>query len=72
MADDRQNCAPQRLRPAPVAAATASFRNQAGWTFGPIGLQQPKHLTTLEPEQLPRRFSRQPLLIHIPQHLKPR
>jgi hypothetical protein len=37
-ADDRQNRAPQRLGLTPVAPATASFRDQAGRTFDPIGL----------------------------------
>jgi hypothetical protein len=50
LADDRQNRASQRLGLAPVTAATASFRDQAGRTFDPIGLQQPEHLTALEPE----------------------
>ena len=55
LADDRQNRAPQCLGLAPVAAATAPLRDQAARTFDPIGLQQPKHLTPLKPEQLPRR-----------------
>jgi hypothetical protein len=71
LADDRQNRAPHRLGFAPVAAATASFRDQAGRTFDPIGLQQPKHLTPLEPEQLPRRPGRQSPPIQILQHLEP-
>jgi hypothetical protein len=61
----------QRLGLAPVTAAAASFRNQASRTFDPIGLQQPKHLTSLEPEQLSRGRGRQPLPIQILQHLKP-
>ena len=72
LADDRQNRSSQRLGLTPVAAATASFRDQAARTFGPIGLQQPKHLTPLEPEQLTRRFRRQSLLVQIPQNLQPR
>ena len=72
LADDCQNRAPQCLGLAPVTAATASFRDQAAWTFDPIGLQQPKHLTPLEPQQLARRFRRQPLLVQIPQNLQPR
>jgi hypothetical protein len=71
MADDHQNRTPQRLGRAPVAAATAAFRDQAGRTFDPIGLQQPKHLTPLEPEQLPRRCRRQSSPIQILQHLEP-
>jgi hypothetical protein len=70
-ADDRQNRSPQRLGLAPVAAAAASFRDQAARTFDPIGLQQPKHLTALEPEQLPRRCGRQSSLLQILQHLEP-
>src|SRR6516225_9106679 len=58
LADDRQNRAPQRLGFAPIAATAASFRDQAGRTSDPIGLQQPKHLTPLEPEQLPAGVSR--------------
>jgi hypothetical protein len=38
LADDRQNRAPQRLRLAPVAAATTALRDQAAWTFEPISL----------------------------------
>ena len=72
LADDCQNRAPQCLGLAPVTAATASFRDQAARTFDPIGLQQPKHLTPLEPQQLARRFRRQPLLVQIPQNLQPR
>ena len=71
LVDDRQNRAPQRLGLAPVAAATAPFRDQAGRTFDPIGLQQPKHLTPLEPQQLPRRCGRQPPPIQILQYLEP-
>ena len=71
LANDRQNRAPQRLGLAPVAAATAPFRDHAGWTFDPICLQHPKHLTALEPEQLPRRRGRQPPPIQILHHLEP-
>jgi hypothetical protein len=37
-----------------------------------VCLQQPEHLTALEPQQLRRRLRRQPFLIQIPQHLEPR
>jgi hypothetical protein len=71
LADDRQNRAPHLLGLAPVTAVAASLRNQAGRTFDPIGLQQPKHLTPLEPEQLPRGCGRQPPSIQILQRLEP-
>ena len=71
LADDRQNRAPQRLGLAPVARPTAATRNQAGRTFDPIGLQQPKHLAPLEPQQLPRRRKRQLSTIQILQNLEP-
>ena len=58
LADDRQNRAPQCFGFAPIAAAIAPFRNQAGWTLDPIGLQQSKHLTSLEPQQLRCRLRR--------------
>jgi hypothetical protein len=38
LADDRQNRSPQRLGLAPVAATSASLRDQAARTFAPIGL----------------------------------
>jgi hypothetical protein len=72
LADDRQNRAPQRLGLAPVAAATASLRDQAARTFDPVGLQQPKHLPSPKPEQLRCRRGCQPPAIQIPQHLQPR
>jgi hypothetical protein len=71
LADDRQNRTPQRLGLAPVTAATAAFRDQAGRAFDPIGLQQPKHLPPLQPEQLSRGRGRQPPPIQILQHLEP-
>ena len=71
LADDRQNRAPQRLGLAPVARPTAAMRDQAGRTFDPIGLQQPKHLAPLKPQQLPRRRGRQLPTIQILQHLEP-
>ena len=54
-----------------TAAATTTFRDQAGRTFDPINLQQPKHLTPMEPEQLPRCCGRQSSPIQILQHLEP-
>src|ERR1700738_1580317 len=54
-----------------TAAATTTFRDQAGRTFDPINLQQPKHLTPMEPEQLPRCYGRQSSPIHILQPLEP-
>ena len=71
LANNRQNRASQRLGLAPVAAPTPALRDQAGRTFDPIGLQQPKHLTPFEPEQLPRRRGRQPPPIQILQYLEP-
>jgi hypothetical protein len=50
-ADDRQNRSPQHLGLTPVTATSASLRDQPGPTFDPIGFQQPKHLTPLEPEE---------------------
>jgi len=72
LADDRHNRAPQPLRLAPVAAPAAPLRDQAGRTVGSVRLQQPKHLTALEPVQLTRRRGRQSPLIQIAQHLQPR
>jgi hypothetical protein len=72
LANDRQNRSPQPLRLAPVAAPTASLRDQTSRTCGSVRLQQPKYLTALEPEQLTRRRGRQSPLIQIAQHLQPR
>jgi hypothetical protein len=72
LADDRQNRSPQPLRLAPVAAPTASPRDQTSRTRGSVRLQQSKYLTALEPEQLTRRRGRQSPLIQIAQHLQPR
>jgi hypothetical protein len=47
---------------APVAGATSSLRDQTRRTRGPVGLQQPEHLTAFEPQQLRRRLRRQPSL----------
>jgi hypothetical protein len=72
LANQYQRCSPQRLGLAPVAATTSSLRDQARWTLGPEGLQQPEHLAALESQQLRRCRRRQSLLIQIPQQLEPR
>jgi hypothetical protein len=72
LANDCQHLAAQRLGFAPVARTIASLRDQPRRTRGPIGLQQPEHLTAFEPQQLRCRRRRQPSLIQVPQHLEPR
>jgi hypothetical protein len=46
LADDPQRPAAQPLGLAPVARAAAPLRDQACWPRGPVGLQQPEHLTS--------------------------
>ena len=72
LANDCENRSAQRFGFPSIAAATASLRDQARRTLSPVRLQQPEHLTALEPQQLPRRLRRQPFLIQIPQHFEPR
>jgi hypothetical protein len=72
LANHRQRRSPQRCGLAPVAGATASLRDQACRTRGPVCLQQPEHLTAFEPQQLRHRLGRQLSLIQITQHLEPR
>jgi len=71
LANDRQRLGAELLRLAPVARTTTPLRDQARRTLGPLRLQQPEHLTPLEPQQLRRRRCRQPALIQVPQHLEP-
>jgi hypothetical protein len=47
-------------------------RHKLPHALGPIGLQQPEHVTPLEPQQLRRRLRRQPFPIQIAQHFQPR
>jgi hypothetical protein len=56
----------------PVARTTSSLRDQTRRTFSPVGLQEPEYLAALKPQQLRRRLGRQPLMIQIAQHFKPR
>jgi hypothetical protein len=70
LADDRQNRAPQRLGLAPVTAATASFRGQAGRTFTPIG-STAETLDGARARAAAPPLGRQSSLIQILQHLEP-
>jgi hypothetical protein len=66
LANDRQRLGPQLLWLAPIAGTTASLRDQACRTLGPVSLQKPKYLTPLKPQQSCRRRDRQAPLIQIP------
>src|SRR4051794_9319890 len=72
LANDRQRRGPKLGGLAPVAGTTTPLRNQACRPLGAINLQKPKYLTPLKPQQLGRRYRRQPSLIQISQHLEPR
>ena len=63
LANDRQRLDPKLFRFAPVARSTSPLRDQAGRAIDPVRLQQPEHLTALEPQQLRCRRSRHPSLI---------
>lgn len=54
------------------ARPAALLRDQPAGAVQPISLQQPQRLAAAEADQLRRRGRRQPPLIQIPQHLKPR